>query len=317
MSDFEFTKRVLFIGVPDMALVGLDTLLHAGVNIVGVIGPLKTHNTYATFKNFVASRKQNFIEYDKLTDNELHEKISDLNVDIAVVCSFNNKIPKSILDIPKDGILNIHPSLLPYYRGGNPYSRVIMNGETKTGVTLHFMSEDFDKGDIVEQKICEVEPYETMGTIFNRTNIIGVNMLLKALIYYEKNNTLPRTPQPEGEFIKAPNIKDNERLIDYNKSAIEIDRLVRGLNPYITALTVFKNDMIKVFKTTVLESENPEGVENGEIYKIEDDKIYIKTSNGCIIPEIVQYAGYITGDCADFIRVAKPQVGDRFTYGYT
>ena len=316
MDNFSFTKRVLFLGVPDMAFVGLDTLLYSGVNIVGVIGPRKTHNTYYNFKNFVASRKLNFIEYNTISDVELIELIKGLNIDIAVVCSFNDKIPKEFLETIKDGVINVHPSLLPEYRGGNPYSRVIINGEKQTGVTLHFMSEEFDKGDIIAQETYDIEPDETMGTLFNKTNALGATMLVKALVHYEKTGTLPRQPQPIGEFIKAPNITDSEMVIDFNKTAVEIDRLTRGLNPYFSAMTLFKNQAVKIHKVSIAQLDNIDNFQNGEICKIENGKVYIKTGDGCIIPEIMQYAGFFTGDCADFIRVANPKIGDKFTNGY-
>ena len=143
-----FKKRILFVGIPDMAYIGLDGLLMSGVNIVGVLGPKKDHNMYEAFRDYVLSRRLNFIEYDELDESQLIKKIKDLNVDAAVVCSFNYKIPKALMEAVKDGFINVHPSMLPKYRGGNPYSRAIMNGETETGVTIHFMDEKFDTGDI-------------------------------------------------------------------------------------------------------------------------------------------------------------------------
>ena len=120
-----FKKRILFVGIPDMAYIGLDGLLMAGVNIVGVLGPKKNHNMYYDFKNFVQSRRLNYIDYEELDEPQLIKKIQDLNVDVAVVCSFNYKIPKVLMNATRDGFINVHPSLLPKYRGGNPYSRVI------------------------------------------------------------------------------------------------------------------------------------------------------------------------------------------------
>lgn len=315
MTNLNFSKRVLFIGVPDMALIALDSLLYAGVNIVGVLGPKKTHNTYAMFRNFVKSRKLDFIEYDKLNESELLSKIRALNVDIAVVCSFNSKIPKEFIDLIKDGIINVHPSLLPNYRGGNPYSKVIENGESQTGVTLHFMSEEFDTGDIIAQERCGIDQYETMGTLFEKTNKIACKMLLKVLFYYEKNCSLPRQPQPEGEFIQANNYKDSELFIDFNKSAVEIERFVRALNPYINAMTTFKNSVIKLHKVAVDGTNYAGNFQNGEICKIENNKIFIKTSDGCIIPEVMQLAGYFIGNSDDFVRIAKPKIGDKFGNG--
>ena len=104
-----------------------------------MLGPKKDHNMYYDFKTFVQSRRLNYIDYDELDEPQLIEAVRALNVDAAVVCSFNYKIPRILLESTKDGFINVHPSMLPKYRGGNPYSRVLINGETETGVTIHFM----------------------------------------------------------------------------------------------------------------------------------------------------------------------------------
>ena len=317
MDNFGFNKRVLFIGVPDMALVGLDTLIYAGVNIVGVIGPKKTHNTYSLFKQFVYSRRQNFIEYDSLDSPDLISKISELQSDIAVVFSFNDKIPKVFIDSIKDGIINVHPSLLPNYRGGNPYSWVIINDEKKTGVTLHYMTENFDEGNIILQEEYNISDFETMGTIFNETNNLACQMVLKTLIHYEKGIPLDSRPQEFGDFIKAPNINEQQSYIDFNRDSEYIERFVRALNPYISATTLFRNQVVKVHKVCIDNSKMYDDFDNGQICEIINNKVYIKTQNGCIIPEIMQYSGFFIGNCEDFIKIVKPEIGDKFTNEYT
>ena len=309
MDNKLYKKRVLIIGVPDMAYIGTDVLYNAGINIVGVLGPLKTHNTYDAFKNFIKARQLNFIEYDNLNSPELHKTVSELKVDIAVVFSFNNKIPISFINLIKDGILNLHPSLLPQYRGGNPYSRVIMNGEKETGVTVHFMSENFDEGDIVAQIKCQLDENETMGTIFNKTNYLGTQLMLSVLKEYE-NNPLKRIPQPIGEFKKANNLKSEEFFIDFNKSAIDIERQIRALNPFFNCYTYYKGQVLKIYKASVIEETIENDFRAGEIVRIENDKIYIKTGKGYLCPEIVQFGVLFTGDATDFINVAKPKVKD-------
>lgn len=309
MTNKNFKKRVLVIGVPDMAYIGLDTLNTAGVNIVGVLGPLKTHNTYEEFKSFVESKKLNFINYESLNSEELHKTISDLSVDIGVVFSFNSKFPPEFINLFKDGILNLHPSLLPEYRGGNPYSRVIMNGEQETGVTIHFISENFDEGDIVAQVKCPIDERETIGTIFNKTNYIGVRLMLNVLFEYEKNGALNRIPQPQGEYKKAKNLANNEYYIDFNKSAIDIERQIRALNPFFNCYTYYKGQVLKIFKASVL-NHGYENAQNGEIVKIEADKFFIKTQDGILAPEVLQFGMLFTGDAEDFIKLTKPTEGE-------
>lgn len=306
-----FKKRILFVGIPDMAYIGLDGLLMAGVNIAGVLGPKKEHNMYFDFKNFVQSRRLNYIDYDELNEPQLIEKIRSLDIDAAVVCSFNYKIPKILLDSVKDGFINVHPSMLPKYRGGNPYSRVIMNGETETGVTVHFMDESFDTGDIIAQKPYHIHSKATMGTIFNELNVLGIELLLQVLIAYE-NQPLPRIKQPNGDFISGKGLSERDLFINYNKTAEEIERFVRSLNPFILASTTFRGNMMKIMKVEVASDAFCVPHPAGTVAKIEDDKFFIATSKGLIVPTVMQFGSFFMGDSKDFIRIVNPKIGEEF-----
>ena len=306
-----FKKRILFVGIPDMAYIGLDGLLMAGVNIVGVLGPKKDHNMYYDFKNFVESRKLNYLVYDELDEPELIEQVRGLDVDAAVVCSINYKIPKILLESTKDGFINVHPSLLPKYRGGNPYSRVIMNGETETGVTIHFMDENFDTGDIIAQKPYHIHSKATMGTIFNELNVIGIELLLQVLQAYE-TEPLPRLPQPRGDFISGKGLTEQELFINYNKTAEEIERFIRALNPFILASTTFRGNMMKIMKAEVASDAFCIPHPAGTVAKIEDDKFFVATSKGLIVPTVMQFGSFFMGDGKDFIRIVNPKIGEEF-----
>ena len=294
-----------------MAFVCLEACYQEGINIVGVMGPKPNHHMFQHFKQFVKNKGLNFIEYTDLKSKELIKTIKDLNIDMAVVCSFNYKIPKELLETTKDGFINLHPSLLPAYRGANPYSRVIINNEKETGVTLHYMNEEFDEGNIILQYKCSIDKNETMGSLFNKTNDICIQLLLSALNEYEKR-TLPSIPQKEGTFPLAKNLNDNETLIDYNKTASEIERLVRGLNPFILATTFFRNTIIKVMKVEVIKKHYSTSVENGTIIDIKNDKVIIKTRENCISLSVIQYGSHFIGDSKDFIKFLKPKKGERF-----
>lgn len=312
MSDkLGFQKRVLFVGIPDMACVCLEGLFNAGVNIVGVMGPKKSHETYAYFKSLVEQKNLNFIEWDNLSSPDLIKKLSDLNLDVAVVASFNYKIPKVLLNVPKDGFINIHPSLLPDYRGGNPYSAVIINGEKETGVSLHFMDECFDTGDIIMQKRIQILPHETMGSLFNCLNSLGTQMLLDVLTLYE-HRELPRFKQPKGNFILGNSINGKDTFIDFNKSAKYIERFIRALNPFVCATSIFKNINVRIFTANCIEADDENDLPCGAITKVTDDTFYIKTGNGLIEPVTLQFGSYFIGTAKNFIQVVKPKVGEEF-----
>ncbi len=306
-----FKKRILFVGIPDMAYIGLDGLLMAGVNIVGVLGPKKDHSMFHDFKNFVLARGLNYIDYDQLDEPQLIEQVKKLDVDAAVVCSFNYKIPRVLMNATRDGFINVHPSMLPKYRGGNPYSRVIMNGETETGVTIHFMDEGFDTGDIIAQKGYHIHSKATMGTIFNELNVLGIELLLQVLQAYETEE-LPRIPQPRGDFISGKGLVDGEIFINYNRSAEEIERFIRALNPFILASTTFRGNMMKIMKAEVASDAFCIPHPAGTVAKIEDDKFFIATSKGLIVPTVLQFCSFFIGDSKDFIRIVNPKIGEEF-----
>lgn len=307
-----FKKKVLFVGIPDMAYVCLDGLNMAGVNIVGVVGPKKTHQTYLGFKRFVKFRNLNYIEYDSLKDVNFINTIKDLNADVAVVCSFNYRVPKVLLDSVKDGFINVHPSLLPKYRGPNPYSAVILNDEKETGVTLHFMDENFDTGSIIFQKKVAISNLETMGTLFNRLNIIALDMLLETLKKYETSE-LQSGKQPDGEFIRGQIFPEEDLYINYKKTAHEAEGLIRALNPFILARTNFRGTLTKILSADIADESSFENHPEGAIVGIDNDKFYIKTGQGLLAPTSMQFGSFFAGTSKEFIKILNPRIGEQFS----
>lgn len=312
MFNQSFEKRVLFVGIPDMAYVCLDGLKMSGVNIVGVVGPKKEHPTYSSFKAFVKSRNLDFIEFNKLDDVFFIQKIRNLNADIAVVCSFNYKIPNILLNSVKDGFINVHPSLLPEYRGPNPYSSIILNEEKETGVTLHFMDENFDTGDIIAQKKIAVSKYETMGTLFNRLNLLALDMLLETLKKYE-GTELEREKQPEGDFKRGKIFSDADLFINYKKTAWQIENFIRALNPFILARTSFRGTTVKVLSAEVFDEFLSRKHPVGTIVKINNDKFYITTGKGLLAITSMQFGSFFAGTSQEFIKILNPRIGEKFS----
>lgn len=311
LTNRVFKKRVLFIGIPDMAYVCLDGLNMSGVNIVGVVGPKDDHPTYLNFQRFVKSRNLNFIEYETLDDFMFIKQIKNLNADIAVVCSFNYKVPKVLLEAVKDGFINVHPSLLPQYRGANPYSAVIINDEKDTGVTLHFMDEAFDTGDIISQKRFSLSKIETMGTLFNRLNVLALDMLLETLETYE-TTPLSRQKQSEGDFKRGKGMSNEDIVISYEQPASAIESLIRALNPFVLAQTSFRGNIVKVHTAEVIDKAFPTTDLPGTIVEIENDKFYVKTGKGLLAITSMQFGSFFTGTAKEFIKMLNPQIGERF-----
>lgn len=296
--------------MPDMALVCMAKLVAEHVNIVACVPPPKTDGTYKLFCDFAKQLGMNVISYDKsVLDEDFVNKIKALEPDLGIVCSYCKLLPMEFLNIPKDGFINTHPSLLPKYRGGNPYSHVIINGEKETGVTLHFMDEHFDTGDIVAQQKVEVFNTDTMGTVFNRLNFLAADMLLRFLIKYEKGEKIIRIPQPQGDFVKAPSIKSatEDVLINWNKPATEIDRFIRALNPFINAGTRYRQNYLKIH-TAYIENRDS-GFYPGTIVSTDGD-LGVATKKGIIHITVLQAGSYFIGEASEFIKLSNCKIGE-------
>lgn len=312
MTKKNYTKRILFIGMPDMALVCLSKLVEKGINIVGVIPPPKNDPT----NKLLTSTAKNFglkvIQYsNSLTDIDFLEEIKSLNADIGVVASYNRKIPKELLTLTKDGFINLHPSLLPNYRGANPYSHVIINGEKESAITLHFMDENFDTGDIISQYRFKIDENETMGTLFMRTNEMCASMLYEALDYYETHK-LPRKPQPKaGKYKKACAIsfENHKAFIDWNKTAEEIERFIRALNPFIGAFTKYKDTIIRINSANVINKHHHYTA--GTICET-NKSLKIACGKNILEIESVQFGAYFISTGQDLVNRVDIKKGDCF-----
>lgn len=310
MTEKTYTKKILFIGMPDMALICLHKLASKGINIVGVVPPSKNDSTYKTMIDTAQSLGLEVIDYNiSLSDKGFLQRIKNLDADLGVVASFNKKLPKELLQLTKDGFINLHPSKLPDYRGANPYSHVIINGEEESAITLHFMDENFDTGDIISQYRFNLDLNETMGTLFYRTNQMCASMLYEALDYYE-NHEFPRKPQPtEGNYKKAEALSFEKKntFIDWTKSAEEIERFIRGLNPYIGALTMYNGTILRINSAYVIEKNH--NLKPGTICDVKNS---LKVACGEDILELdsIQYGAFFMSTGRDFIERLNPKKGE-------
>ena len=189
---------------------------------------------------------------EKIKDNkEIIDIIKSINPDVICVVAYGKIIPKEILDIPKYGCINVHPSLLPKYRGPAPIQWAILNGDTKTGVSTMYLDEGMDSGDIILQEETAINKDETSGELWSRLSKVGASLLVKTLEQIEKGEA-PRKKQG-NEFVLAPMLEKEMSKINWEeKSAEEIKNLVRGLNPIMGAYTDLNGKKIKFWKVDVL-----------------------------------------------------------------
>lgn len=313
MFKKKFEKRILFAGMPDMALECLDRLILEGINIIGVIIPPKTDAGFIPFLDTVKKNGLNIISYkESLSEPDFLGKISELKPDLGVCASFSSKFPQALLNIPKDGFINLHPSKLPDYRGSNPYSHVIINNEKKSAVTLHFMDENFDTGNIISQYEFDIEPDETMGSLFQKTNQICAAMLFEALNYYETNRFKSRRQGVCSKYAYTLSFQKRNIFIDWSRSAEDIERFIRALNPFIGAFTAYNGIYLRINSARVIKQKHKSRF--GSIYDVQDGLIAACGEDLLEINSLQYGALYIT-DGKDFVKRIKPKKGKMFYNG--
>lgn len=315
--DFNgYKKRILFIGMPDTAFVTLHALHGAKTNIVAVVTPAKNHPASLTFCNYAQNLGYDIICPEKnINEPEVVERIKKLDVDLAVVTSYSQKFSKELLNTTKDGFINVHPSLLPEYRGANPYTYVILNNEQHTGVTIHKMDDDFDTGDILMQNAIQILHNDTLGTLFNKLNRISAELLIQFLIVYE-NNGMPKginqkeLPAPKNYSYKI--LPESEQVqIDWTKSAEYLERFIRALNPFLPASTIYKGYTLKIFSADIEAMPKILKKDIGLICRV-GKTIDVITGNGILKIKTLQMGSFFVGDAKDFCARVKIKVGDRF-----
>lgn len=302
--------KIIFVGIPDMALVCLANLINEGFNIVAVVPPKKSHETFNFFKEFCQNRGLNFLEYgENPNDPALIEKLNDLKADIGIVCSFNTKLSKEFLATTKLGYINSHPSKLPLYRGACPYFHIVNNGEIDSAITLHFMDETFDTGDIVCQKLFKLSPNETMGTIFNKTTYMISDSIVETLNRLVRQGFLETKKQPCGSFIDAPKVGGNFR-IRWNQQVEVIERLIRACNPFYSAFAVFRGVSAKVIKARGVKIKH--NFEYGHIVEASKDKLSIACMDGVLNIEFLSIGTWGYFSTYDFFETFQPKVDEIF-----
>ena len=299
--------RIIFVGIPDMATVCLSNLLIKKFNIVGVVPPRKTHDTYNFFKSFVLNKGLNLIEFNEsANDVECVNKIKALNADIGVVCSYNDKLSKEFLATTKMGYINSHPSKLPQYRGAMPYFHIVNNGEKKSGITLHFMDETFDTGDIVYQNEFDIMSCETMGTLFNRTTYMISDALIEILTKLENGEKLNVIPQQKQEnLIKAPYVAGNFRINWKYDDIFKIERLVRATNPFFQAYSLFRGVTFQIIKCRIEKAEH--NFEVGRFIKATKDKLVVAAKDGFVYLDIFQVGSWGIFNTSEFYQIFSPR----------
>ena len=298
--------RIVFAGTPKFAVKSLSVLNQSEHEVIAVYcqpdRPKGRGKVLTACPVKVCAKANNLlvIQPEDFKDKQSQTQLALLNPDVMVVAAYGQILPKSILEIPKLGCLNIHASLLPRWRGAAPIERAILEGDRETGISIMKMNEGLDTGDIMLDKKCMISNHETAQTLHDTLSNIGANAILEALNMLP---TLKARPQQNNEATYAEKVTKDEAQIDWHQSAEKISRVIRAFNPRPIAYT---NAMAKQFKNRVLRIIEAEIVNRqttnspGEVIKYDKDVCYIATSNGVINLKKVQLSGKNKVSIKDF-----------------
>ncbi|GAC41662.1 methionyl-tRNA formyltransferase [Paenibacillus popilliae] len=307
--------KIVFMGTPDFAVASLRMLIQEGYEIVAVVTQpdrLIGRKRVMTPTPVKAEALQHGLmvwQPEKLRISDTVDDIRALQPDLIVTAAYGQILPKAVLDIPRLGCINVHGSLLPKYRGGAPIQRSIMNGETVTGVTIMYMAEGMDTGDMISRVEVPIGADDNAGTMFAKLSEAGADLLRRTLPDMIAGR-VEAVPQPHDEATYAPNLKREDERMDWMRPAEQIANQVRGLVPFSGAFTTWNGEVFKVWVC------RPEPVVPGEaaaapgtVLTAGADGLRVQTGQGVLSLLEVQPAGKKAMPASEFLRGGKMQPG--------
>ncbi|ARJ39993.1 methionyl-tRNA formyltransferase [Sporosarcina ureae] len=309
--------KLIFMGTPEFSVGVLTMLYNEGYEILAVVTqpdrPVgrKRVLTPPPVKEEAMRLGLPVIQPEKLKGSVELEEILELKPELIVTAAFGQLLPNELLEAPKLGCINVHASLLPNYRGGAPIHQAVMDGKKETGVTIMYMAEKLDAGDIISQVTTPIEETDDTGTMFTKLSVAGTT-LLKETLPSIIDGTNERTVQDETQVTFARNISREQERIDWTSSARSIYNQVRGLHPWPVAYTKFAGDQVKIWWTQM--EEQPSSASPGDIIGLEKDRIIVQTGEGALAITDLQPAGKKRMTATVFLNGigSKWQVGDKF-----
>ena len=304
--------KAIFMGTPEIAAIILKSVLESKHEIVAVVtqpdkpkGRSQGKLAFPPVKELALEHNIPVFQPQKVREEAFLEEIKKLNPDIILVAAYGKLLPKALLELPRFGCINVHASLLPKYRGASPIQWAVLNGEAKSGVTIMYMTEALDAGDIILTEEVELSKEETAGSLHDKLAQIGGPLLLSAMEAIETGKAT-RIPQNEEEATHVTMLDKAMGNLDFSKSAVELERFVRGLNPWPTAYTKLCGKILKIWKAEVTSelmlSKEQRQQEFGTIVTVEKDAFGILTGEGILVVKELQLEGKKRMTVEEFLR---------------
>ncbi len=301
--------RVVFMGTPDFAVGTLEAIIAAGHEVVGVVTqPDKPQGRSKSLvptpvKAAALAHGLEVYQPTRIRNEESVQTVREMKPDVIVVVAFGQLIPKEILEMAPYGCLNVHASLLPAYRGAAPIQWAVLNGDKESGVTIMRMDEGLDTGDMISKVIIPLDKKETSESLFDKLAEAGAKLLVDTLPSVMDGTAVYEKQPEESTTAYAGMIKKQMGQVDWTRPAVEIERLVRGMNSWPSAFTKLDGKTLKIWDSHV-ENEDQTG-EAGKVLRADKTGIYVQTGLGVLCIEELQLEG------------KKRMTVDAFLRGYT
>lgn len=305
--------RILFLGTPDFAVEALKKILTTRHEVVGVVTqPDRKRNrgelSFSPIKECAIENNIKVYQYESIRKEGV-EDIKAINPDIMVTCAFGQIISQEILDIPKYGVINIHASLLPKYRGSSPIQWCLIKGEKKTGITIMRTALAVDSGDILLQKEIDILPDENAGELFDRLAVLGGEAIVEALEIIDSGKA-KYVPQDESKATHYPMIKKEDGHIDWSQSNIDIFNKMRGFTPWPSVYSFLDKKLFKILKCKIVDNDEiAKDLSQGEVFVENHRKAFVGCKSGAIELLEVQLEGKKAMDIATFLTSGKLKTG--------
>lgn len=298
--------RIIFMGTPEFACPTLQKLLDRGEDVIAVVTQPdrpkgRGQQTLPPPVKVLAERHGiPVMQPLKVRVPEVVESIRSLAPDLIVVVAFGQILPKSLLDIPKYGCINVHASLLPRWRGAAPLNWCIINGDTETGVTTMMMDVGLDTGDMLVKKSTPIDPDENTQSLHDRLSVVGAEALAETLDLLAAGK-LVREKQDDALTCYAPMLKKEDGLIDWSKEPQAIKNLVRGMTPWPGAFSFLDGKMLKIYRVGTAGGEGTPG----SVIRAGREGLEVACSGGSIVIEELQLEGKKRLNAGDFLAGYK------------
>ncbi len=310
--------RIIFMGTPDFAVASLEQLVEQGYDIVGVYTqpdrPKGRKQVLTPSPVKVAGDKFGIPVYqpEKIRKEQEVAVVRELKPDLIVTAAYGQILPRSLLDIPSLGCINVHASLLPRNRGGAPIHWSIIRGEKETGVTIMYMVDALDAGDMISKVVVPITDEDNVGTLHDKLALAGADLLIETLPKLIVGEISPEF-QNESLVTYSPNIKRDDEKLNWNKTNREIYNHIRGLSPWPVAYTMLGKEIWKIWGAQLGINKAHLETTPGTIIEITDHAIEVATGEGSILLTDIQPAGKKRMKVVDYLRGTNIQKGLRFS----